>query len=262
MEDVLSDFFIPELPPGAPTLAKRLRALLSAVVDDLATDEVRAAAINGAAAALADLPRLPPHTEIINGEAYWRDAEGGLRPARLVKDVDLVKEEFVRTIAHGAVSLNASLAKFRAMATTEAAALREIIASDFGIDLGGQKGNLSVTSFDGSLRVEVSAQSRVEVASENITAALASLRSWLEKVDADPGVRKMIDIAFGTGSDGAFRVAEILKLRKLNIDHEDWNKAMEAIVAGIRVAGTKEYVRVRRRSGDDMALIPLDLAAV
>jgi hypothetical protein len=263
MEDVLSEFSVPQLPPGAPTLAKRLRDLLVSVVDEAATDDVRAAAINGAVDALTALPQPASHVEIINGTTHWRDAEGRLCPEGLIKPIDQLKEEFVRAVAYGATALSASLARFKEMTLVEAAALREVVAADYKIDLGGQKGNLSVTSYDGSLRVEVSVQSRIEMKPENMAAALASLRTWLEKVDADPGIRQMIDVAFGTGSEnGSIRVAEILKLRNLNIDHPDWRNAMEAIVGGIRVSGTKEYVRVRRRSGDDMALIPLDLAAV
>ena len=51
---------------------------------------------------------------------------------------------------------------------------------------------------------------------------------------------------------------------RLDMDDEEWERAMQAIRDSIQAAGTATYVRVYRRVGDSdqYEAIPLDLAAV
>ncbi|MBY4639998.1 DUF3164 family protein, partial [Gluconacetobacter entanii] len=66
------------------------------------------------------------------------------------------------------------------------------------------------------------------------------------------------------GKEGKIRTDKILGLRRLNIEDEEWQRAMQAISDSIRIDTTKAYLRFHERSGpdDDFRQVPLDIARV
>ena len=63
---------------------------------------------------------------------------------------------------------------------------------------------------------------------------------------------------------GQLKTASVLELMRLEMDDDEWKRAMQAIKDSIQTTGTAIYVRVYERVGDSdqYQAIPLDLAAV
>src|SRR3546814_20858935 len=55
----------------------------------------------------------------------------------------------------GAVNLNGLLAEFRQHAHQDIQAHLQLIAEQYGVSRGGKKGNVTLTSYDGTLRVQI-----------------------------------------------------------------------------------------------------------
>ncbi|MOA60638.1 hypothetical protein D3C78_1855660 [compost metagenome] len=70
--------------------------------------------------------------------------------------------------------------------------------------------------------------------------------------------------AFRVDQAGNIRTGSVLALRRLQIEDERWQRAMQAIGEAVQVVNTKSYVRVYERVGDSeqYQAIPLDIAGV
>lgn len=95
---------------------------------------------------------------------------------------------------------------------------------------------------------------RIQAAKELIDACLSD---WTE--NARPEIRALINDAFRVDKTGFIRVAEVLKLRKLDIDDERWQKAMTIIGEALQLVGTSSYIRVYERIGDSEKYRPIAL---
>ncbi len=257
VEEVLAE--IPPLQPGTPTLAKHLRWALDLIVAaDLALEAGHP--FWDALDALKALPTVPDAREIIGDKAFWREEDGRLTPEKLVKPHKLLEDAFVRTVAGGALSINATLSRFKAMSFAEAQALIDTVASDYGVQMGGKGGNVSFFTHDRSFKVEIQVQERITVGL-TIEAAKAALNEYLAEAEASDEVKAIIASAFGIGDQAGVRVAELVRLRRLNITHPRWLAAMKAIDDAMETAGKAIYLRVKRRNAEGKYdLIPLHLA--
>ena len=74
----------------------------------------------------------------------------------------------------------------------------------------------------------------------------------------------MVERAFRTNHKGQLRTAEVLGLKNLEIEDEEWQLAMTALMDSITVAGSTAYINIYERVGDtdQWKHISLDLAAV
>jgi len=251
-----------ELPPGAPTLARHLHTLTT-IIDDL--DLVLAGDDQAAvAAARAWLDALPDvrSTETVGDRTMWRDEDGRLTPASLVKPVKELEDLFARTVANAALSISSSLARFKAMSFSEAQALIDTLGREHGVEMGGKAGNVSFFTFDRAFKVQISAQEVITVGPA-IEVAKTALSQWLDEAEASDEVKALINSAFGLDDQGRVRVAELVRLKRLPSRHPKWIAAMAAIDEAMDVAGKAIYLRVYRRGPDKRyQLIPLDLAGV
>lgn len=255
---------MPGLPPGAPTLAKVLHRLLGEVLATKAYttwDDASISAVNDALEAIAALPTVPDAREVVGDKVFWREEDGRLTPEALVKPAKLLEDMFVRTVAGGALAINASLIRFKAMSFSEAQALIDTVARDYGVTMGGKAGNSSFFTHDRSFQVQIQAQERITVGA-TIEVAKAALNEYLAEAQASDEVKAIITSAFGIDDQGRVRVAELVRLRRLNITHPKWLAAMRAIDDAMETAGKAIYLRVKRRLPDGKyELVSLDLAS-
>lgn len=198
-------------------------------------------------------------------EGYMLNGLGHLVPVEQVREHDLLRDELVRELTVEAVELSARLSRFKERALNDIAAFVELSAERYGVQLGGKKGNVTLSSFDGSLKVARTFADRITFGPEILAAKKlidSCLRRWTE--GADSNVRALVDRAFRTDKKGEIRTTNVLELLRLEIDDEEWKTAMEALKDSIETTGSAVYVRVYRRQGDadQYVAIPLDLAAV
>ena len=204
-------------------------------------------------------------TEKTAPEGYWIDAKGVLTPVSLIKDTDQMRDDLVRSIVEKATALSAALAEFKLSGFSDIGAFVDISASQYGVSLGGKKGNVTLYSYDGRYKVQRAMQDRIAF-DERLQAAKSlideCLADWTE--NARPEIRAIITRAFQTEKEGEVNTGAVLALRRLDITDARWVKAMEAIGEAVQVVGSRSYIRVYERVGesDQYRAIPLDIAGV
>lgn len=91
----------------------------------------------------------------INMDDFMTDSRGRLVPKSKVSEVDKLRDEVVRDIASAARNMSEQLKVFRDGAMDAVNAFVEISAEEHNVQWGGKKGNLKLTSFDGTTQVSV-----------------------------------------------------------------------------------------------------------
>jgi hypothetical protein len=186
-------------------------------------------------------------------------------PESLIKPIDIERDRLVRQLVGSANKLSGELANLKAAAFGDIEAFIELSAEQYGIALGGKKGNVTLYSFDGRFKIQRSVQESIAF-DERLQAARAlideCLRDWTQ--GARPEVATLANDAFRTDSQGEIRTARVLALRRLDIKDERWQRAMQAIGEACQVVGSKSYIRVYERIGDSdqYRAISLDIAGV
>jgi hypothetical protein len=198
-------------------------------------------------------------------EGYVADARGRLVPISAVRPIDQLRDQTIERVMERAKALSRQLATFKADAFADIAAFIEVSGEQYGVRVGGTKGNVSLISFNGRYRIErkisdfIQFDERLQAAKELIDECLLD---WTE--GSNDKIKVLINEAFQVDKEGKVNTGRILGLRRLKIDDEKWNTAMQAIVDSIRVTGTKPYIRLYERIGEsgDWRPISLDVAAV
>ncbi|MAL01360.1 MAG: sulfate transporter [Alcaligenaceae bacterium] len=196
-------------------------------------------------------------------DGYKRDGQGRLIPIETIKAIDLARDELVQQLVTDARATSEALGQFKAKAFEDIQAFVELSAEHYGARIGGQKGNVTLMSFDGRYKVLRACQDNITF-DERLQAAKAlideCLRDWTK--DTGPEVRALIDRAFEVNKEGNLNEGRILALRRVEIKDDRWKRAMEAIGESVQVVGSKNYIRVYERVGtsDRYEPIPLDVA--
>ncbi|HGG6424499.1 TPA: DUF3164 family protein [Salmonella enterica subsp. enterica serovar Kottbus] len=231
----------------------------TSVVADVAAD----AGVDAGQAVAA--PAQKQYTSLKAPEGYWIDARGVMTPADMVKPIDKDRDALVGEIVERALPLHKGLADFKLAVFADTQAFRELSGENYGAKVGGEKGNMTLYSWDGVWKVQVAIAERLAF-DERLQAAKAlideCLKDWTE--GSRPEVVSLIDEAFQVDKEGEVSTSRILRLRRLDITDERWLNAMRAINDAILIVGSKKYVRLYQRVGDSNQYVPLslDLAAV
>lgn len=198
-----------------------------------------------------------------NPDDFMQDSAGRLVPRKNVRAEDLLQDELVRNLHERAEKHREDLRSFRDDCFTEIGSLIDLLSDQYGAKKGGAKGNLTLTSYDGTRRVSIcigdsiSFGPELQVAKELIDGCLTR---WSE--GANDNIRAIVMDAFDVGKEGHLSPTKILGLRRLQIEDDEWKRAMEAISASVRIDATRSYVRFHARRGpqDPFVQVPLDIA--
>lgn len=193
---------------------------------------------------------------------YWQDADGRLIPEDMVRPLDRVRDQVVSDLVAGAIKAAAELAAFKARAFDEIAAFVERSAREYKVKLGGHKGNVSLTSYNGKYKIvrQVSEtlqfDERLQVAKELIDQCI---QRW--GGESRPEMLILVQDAFQVDKQGKVSTSRVLGLRKHNIDDAKWKKAMAAITDSVHASSSKSYIRFYERGANgDYRPISLDVA--
>lgn len=195
---------------------------------------------------------------------HRQDAKGRLVPEAQIKPIDRTRDELVRELWAKAEAVNKTLAEFKRATFADIAAFVDLSAGEYGVSLGGNKGNVQLLSFDGELRIQRAIAERI-VFDERLQAAKelidACLTEWT--ADARPEIALLVQDAFRVDSAGNIRTGNVLALKRLAIEDERWKRAMEAIGDAVQVVGSTSYVRFyRRQANGSYQALSLDLSGV
>jgi len=196
---------------------------------------------------------------------YMTNSQGHLVPTELVNDIDIVRNELVCEIVAKALELQAAIKDFKYTAMADVGAFVELSAEKYNCKIGGSKGNITLTSFDGKYKIQravaehISFDERLQVAKELIDTCITR---WSEGSRSE--IRALVNHAFQVDSQGKVSTSRVLSLRQLKISDPQWLEAMQAITDSLHVVGSKSYIRIYKRVGmtDRFEPIPLDVAGV
>ena len=196
---------------------------------------------------------------------YWQDANGNFVPESKVKDIDKLRHQVVTDLCTMAEKSRDGLAEFKGHAMQEVAALVSTSMEQYGVKSGGEKGNVTLVSYDGKYKLVRSMQDRITFG-EQLMAAKALIDECVQEwsAGANDNIRALVSHAFQTDKEGKINTGRVLGLRRLDIKDATWQQAMQAIADSMQTASTKPYIRFYKRdegTGEYKA-ISLDVAAV
>ncbi len=197
---------------------------------------------------------------------FKQDQKGRLVPVDLVKPIDMARDDLVVELVEGAKLVKENIARFKAAAMGDIGAFIELSAEKYGVKkLGGNKGNVTLYSFDGRYKIQ-RAISDYLVFDERLQVAKVlvdeCIHTWTEGSSSQ--IRALIDHAFQVDKEGKVNTSRILGLKRLDIKDAKWREAMQAITDAMQVVGSKTYLRFYERVGasDNYEPISLDMAAL
>lgn len=198
-------------------------------------------------------------------KGYMADAHGRLVPEAMVKPIDKLRDQTVTAIVDSAKSLQMAMRAFKVRAFADISTFVETSAEQYDVKLGGDKGNVTLFSFDGRYKVLRSVQENIRF-DERLKAAKELIDECITEWSASSRdeIKVLVNDAFKVDKEGDVSTNRVLGLRRLNINDAKWLRAMQAIGDAFTVVGSRSYVRVYERIGDSdkYQAITLDLAAV
>jgi hypothetical protein len=166
----------------------------------------------------------------------------------------------VSEIVSKALAMRDTLAQFKVEIREELTSYLSLSAERYG----GRKGNVTLTSYDGSLRLVLSGNEhiafdeRLQVAKDIIDECITC---WSE--GSRDEIRALVADAFYVDKTGRINTHRILGLRRLAIQDPQWQQAMEAISDSVQVSGNKEYLRIYTRDeAGEYQQVALDIVAL
>ncbi|PAJ68049.1 hypothetical protein CJF42_26350, partial [Pseudoalteromonas sp. NBT06-2] len=156
------------------------------------------------------------------------------------------------------------LAEFKEKQMDEADAFIELLAQEHDVKLGGKKGNITLRSFDHTLKVTLQNQERIELGPE-LQLAKDLIDQCLDKwtQNGNHNIQVIVNNVFNTDKEGTINPQRILSLRKYEIsdDSGKWQKAMDLIAQSVDVVDSCRFIRFYETddTGKEQA-ISLDIA--
>ncbi|WP_346358007.1 DUF3164 family protein [Bosea sp. (in: a-proteobacteria)] len=200
----------------------------------------------------------------VGGGKFMRDGRGNLIGLGQIKPQRLLEDEMVRKIMRYAQDLSAQIGRFKGHTFEDVNAFQSLLEQQYQAKAGGAKGNVTFTSFDETMRVEVKIADQIAFGPE-LQAAKRLVDECLVEWGADSheAIRSLVNRVFSVEKEGQINRGELFSLLAMEIADERWQRAMEAIRDSIRVIGTKAYLRFRIRpdANANWSTVTIDLAA-
>jgi len=193
-------------------------------------------------------------------EGFKQDAKGNLVPLKRIKPLDLLRDELVVKLTAMASTQQQIIKQFKRSMMEQVKAFVDLSAQDYDVKMGGKKGNISLVSFDGTQKIQIAIadniqfDERLQVAKQLIDECI---HDWSD--GSNDRIRALVEHAFRVDKQGQVSTADILGLRKLDMDDERWDRAMQAIADSIQIIGSKEYIRFYTRTDSDGQWEPIAL---
>lgn len=211
--------------------------------------------------AITALSPIPPNAVEHAGKIYVHDSKGNLVPVESVKATDLLMDEVVRKVVSYAQPLSEQVARFKEHSFDDVDGFVALLAQEYGANLGGRKGNITLTTFDGLKKVEVAVADLIVFGPELEIAKQLFDECVLEwSAGSHDNIRAIINKAFRVDKKGQVNRNELQSLMRTEIKGDErWNRAVDAIRDSMRMVGSKRYVRVFTRPTQDAQWAPVVL---
>lgn len=203
---------------------------------------------------------------VTDGEnaTHMIDSQGRAVPVERVRAWEKLMDQTVRVIVGHGRELSAQVARFKGHTFDDIVACQELLAENYNVKRGGARGNVTLTSFDGLMRVHVKHADNIVFGPELQVAKHLVDEYIAEFSDGLPSeIEVLLTHAFQTDKEGVVNRAALYSLRRLDMgDHPKWRAAMEAIADSMRVIGARTYIVIETRETLDAPwrAIPINLA--
>lgn len=182
---------------------------------------------------------------------FKQDAKGRLIPEAQIKPIELERDALTKDLIEEAKVLQIQMQAFKHKAFADVAAFIQLSAEQYDIQLGGNKGNVTLLSFDGTYKIVRQNQDSIRF-DERLAAAKAliddCIQSWSE--GSNSYIKILVNDAFQVDKEGKISTGRVLSLRRHDIQDERWQKAMQAISDSIMVTDSKNYIRFYERDNN------------
>ncbi|WP_131669806.1 DUF3164 family protein [Psychrobacter pygoscelis] len=181
-------------------------------------------------------------------EGYMANAKGHLIPIDKVKPIDKLRDEEVKKMAAVAKKLRDDMKVAKAALFASFNDFVALSATEYKVQLGGEKGNTTLLSYDGRYKVQLAVSENI-VFDERLQVAKKLIDECLNEwtANSNDNIKAIINQAFQVDKEGKISTHRVLSLRSLDISDDKWLDAMEAISNAIQVTDTKEYIRFYER---------------
>jgi hypothetical protein len=194
---------------------------------------------------------------------YREDPRGNLVREANIHPRELLADQLVRDLVGRVQTAAADLSALKRDLLGDVAAFVALVVADYGAQVSGADGGVSLTTYDGRLKVERVRADRIQVGPE-ILAAEQLVREILSEI-TDPIAKPIAERAFSRHKKtGELSAAKLIALAGVEIDDPRWREAQRAIKDSLTATGTVTYFRAYRRSTSDQTWeqIPLDFSAI
>lgn len=197
---------------------------------------------------------------------FRANAKGHLVPEAEIKDIDKLRDDTVQSIIRHARGIQEHLKAFKTQTFADIESFMQLSAEQYAVKWGGEKGNVSLVSYDGRYKVQLAVSDqlafdeRLHIAKQLIDECI---HAWTN--GASSNVQALIEHAFQTDKQGKINTARVLSLLSLKMDgDEKWAKAMEALRDSIKTVSSCKYIRLYERVGttNQYEQISLDIAGL
>ena len=222
-----------------------------------------AAAAVEPATATTTIPDSAPEAQAVP-KGYWENADGSLVPATKVTDLDKARDRVVRELVQAAQLVSEDLGRFKMLAMSEVDQFVALSAAQYGVQMRGAagKGNVTLTTFDGRLKVEKQVADRIAF-DERLQVAKSIIDECVHRwgKGSSHNIQALVHHAFKVDKAGKVSVGGVLSLRQVKIDDPDWLRAMEAVADSMKAVSSVAYVRFYRRNDATGEYLPISLNA-
>ena len=161
-------------------------------------------------------------------------------------------------------SMREMLRAFKGEIWNDVKTFLSLSSEQHGIKMGGERGNITLTSFDGKHQVKIAVNDTISF-NEKLQVAKHLIDNCIKRWSqgSRPEIKVLVDDAFQVDKQGNISTTRVLGLRRLNIADPEWKAAMDAITESISVIDSKTYMRFYERTEQGQYVqIPLDVAAL
>lgn len=177
------------------------------------------------------------------------NAHGQPVPLSMIPVLMQLKDETVRSIVMRAEETQELLATFKVEAQTLIQDYLDLASQEYGANPTGVKGNLSLLSYDGTLKVVININERIHFEGEKLNAArslfMECFREWTHT--SRPELKAMIEDALNMDKQGRVNRWQILRILRLKSEDERFCRAQKALQDSMAALDSKPYVRIYQK---------------
>lgn len=188
----------------------------------------------------------------LNSKDFMQNAQGAYIPIENVKPVDKLRDDLVKNLMAKTKDVQKIIEEHRTVCFEDIKAFLEISASEHNIKFGGEKGNITLLSYDGKYKVVIANQDYISF-NEKLQIAKDLIDECIKKWSsgASANLLALVNDAFKVDKQGKISTDKILGLRRLEINDSVWLEAMKAIGESITIEDSRRYIRFYERRERD-----------